>query len=112
MEWFDVGLLDELPPGQAQVVAAGDTNIAVINVDGNIYAVDNTCSHERFEMLGCGLQNDQLIENDQIICPRHGARFDVKTGAALTPPAYEPLNCYPVKVEHGLIMVCSEKVSQ
>ena len=112
MEWIDVGLLDELPPGSAQVVDGGETTIAVINLDGEVYAIDNTCSHDEFSMIGCGLPPEQLIDGDQIICPRHGARFDIKTGAALTPPAYEPVARYPVRVEYGLIQVFPEKLEE
>lgn len=111
-EWIDVGLLDEIPAGQAQVVDAGDTTIAVINLNGQIYAIDNTCSHAEFPMLGCGLPVEQLIDGEQIICPRHGARFDIKTGAALTPPAYDPVACFPVRVEYGLVQVLPEKIEQ
>lgn len=109
-EWIDVGLLNELGPGKAQVVDTGDSTIAVINLKGELYAIDNTCSHERYPMLGCGLPLKELIEDDQIICPRHGARFDIKTGAALTPPAYEPIARYPVRVEYGLVQVLPERL--
>jgi len=111
-EWIDVGLLDKLGPGSAQVVDAGDFVIAVINLDGELYAIDNTCSHEEFQMLDCGLPLEQVIEGDQIICPRHGARFDIKTGAALAPPAYEPVARYPVRVKHGLVQVFPEGLEE
>ena len=107
-EWIDVGLLEELAPGTAQVVDADDNTIAVINLDGELYAIDNTCSHDDFPMFGCGLPLQQLIDGDQVICPRHGARFDIKTGAALTPPAYEPVARYPVRIEYGLVQVYPE----
>ncbi len=111
-EWIDVGLLDELTPGNFQVVDAGDTTIAVINLEGELFAIDNTCSHEAFPMLGCGLPLEQMIEGHQIICPRHGARFDIRSGAALSPPAYDPVARYPIRVEYGLVQVWPEKIGE
>ncbi|MCG8324609.1 MAG: non-heme iron oxygenase ferredoxin subunit [Thiotrichales bacterium] len=108
-EWIDVGLLDELTPGNVQVVDAGETTIAVFNLEGKLHAIANNCSHDNFPMLGCGLPLEQLIDGNQVICPRHGARFDIRTGAALTPPAYEPVATYPVRVEYGLIQVFPEQ---
>ena len=48
------------------------------------------------------------IENDQIVCPRHGARFCLRTGAALTAPAYEPVRTFPIRVAHGMVQVLPE----
>jgi nitrite reductase/ring-hydroxylating ferredoxin subunit len=49
------------------------------------------------------------LEGDQIICPRHGAHFCIKTGEALTPPAYEPIVTFPVRVENGIVQVCDDR---
>jgi 3-phenylpropionate/trans-cinnamate dioxygenase ferredoxin subunit len=111
-EWIDVALLDELPPGDARVVENGDHCIAIINLDGELHAIDNICTHNACPMLGCGLPATQQLDGEQVICPHHGARFDIRTGAALTPPAYEPVARYPVRVEYGLIQVLPEKFGE
>lgn len=111
-EWIDVSLIDELLPGDARVVETDAASIAVINLDGELYAIDNICSHDDFPMLSCGLPMNQLLDGEQVICPRHGARFDIKTGAALTPPACEPVSCYPVRIEYGLVQVLPEPLEE
>jgi 3-phenylpropionate/trans-cinnamate dioxygenase ferredoxin subunit len=76
--------------------------IALCHVDGSFYAIDDVCTHD-----GGPLDQGQL-EGDQIECPRHGARFDVKTGRALTLPAVRPVNSYPVQVEGDDVKVALE----
>ena len=67
--------------------------IVVINVDGEFYAVEDVCTHDG------GPLGEGKLEGCQLVCPRHGARFDVRTGAALTMPAFEPAPTYEVRVE-------------
>ncbi len=70
------------------------------NVEGTIYATDDTCSHAEASLTeGC------LLNGEEIECPRHGARFNVKTGQALSLPAWAPIETYEVKVEDGEIKV-------
>jgi 3-phenylpropionate/trans-cinnamate dioxygenase ferredoxin subunit len=98
-EWIDVAAEGEIPPGGFCTVDWGRTTIAVVNVDGAYYAIEDLCTHEE-EVLTHG-----DIEGDQIVCCRHGARFCLKTGAALTPPAYEPVQTFPVRVRDGRVEV-------
>ncbi|HTV74608.1 MAG TPA: non-heme iron oxygenase ferredoxin subunit [Candidatus Acidoferrales bacterium] len=82
----------EIPPGSTRrVVWSGDA-VLLCNVDGEIYAIEDVCTHD-----GGALDQGQL-ENCRIMCPRHGAYFDVKTGAALTPPAIMPVRTYQTRV--------------
>ncbi|MFN2301426.1 MAG: Rieske (2Fe-2S) protein [Gammaproteobacteria bacterium] len=97
MAWVEVGRTDEFLPGTHRVVEAGGTFIAVFNLDGNFYAIEDICTHDGGELTG------GTVEGDEVICPRHGARFCIKTGNALTPPAYEPTAAFPVVVEDGVI---------
>jgi len=83
----------DLPPGKTLFVRAEGKNILLVNVDGKIYALSNLCTHSK-----CYLHNGKL-KGKVITCPCHFAEFDVTTGAALAPPAKEPLATYPVKVE-------------
>jgi 3-phenylpropionate/trans-cinnamate dioxygenase ferredoxin subunit len=97
--WHDVGTPTDFAAGSCQVVIVGGREIAVANVAGRLYAIDNVCTHDGEELAGGPL------EGDEIICPRHGARFSLKTGAALTPPAYEPVKVYDVRVDDGRVRV-------
>ncbi len=97
MEWVRVCTLGELLPGEYQVAWDGDTPIAVVNLDGDLYAIEDVCTHDGGELTG------GVIEGRQIECPRHGARFDIMTGAVLRPPATVPIATFPVKVEDGIV---------
>jgi len=98
-EWIDVTAADALSPGDFEVVESGDTLIAVFNINGEFHAIEDICTHDGEELTG------GPVEGDEIICPRHGARFCLRTGAALTPPAYEDVTVFPVRVENGRIQV-------
>jgi 3-phenylpropionate/trans-cinnamate dioxygenase ferredoxin component len=94
-----VALQDELPEGHARVFTAGDIEIALSNVGGEVYAIENVCTHDGGP-LGEGRLLDAAIE-----CPRHGARFDVKTGEVLRAPALVPVRSFPVRIVDGVIYV-------
>ena len=102
-DWTDVASTDELAPGDYRVVDIDDAFIAVFNIEGEFYAIEDVCTHD-YETLTGG-----CIEGDEIICPRHGARFNIKTGEALTPPAYEPVATLPVRVENGVVQVKDDR---
>jgi len=95
--WVRVGPTLELLPGESRTVWDGDTPIAVFNVDGDFYAIEDVCTHDGGELTG------GAIEGREVECPRHGARFDVITGDVLCAPAYEPVAKFPVKVEDGVV---------
>jgi 3-phenylpropionate/trans-cinnamate dioxygenase ferredoxin subunit len=101
--WVDVAPAAELKPGQGRLVEVDGAQIAVFNVDGEYYAILDECTHDSSPFLGCGLEAADLLDGDQVVCPRHGARFCVKTGAALTPPAYEPVATFPVRIHEGMV---------
>lgn len=87
-----VGKVQDVTPGQGKVVEAGDKTLAVFNVDGRLYAIDNTCPH-RGGPLGEGDLDGTLVT-----CPWHAWRWDVTTGANANNPAVR-VGCYPVSVE-------------
>jgi 3-phenylpropionate/trans-cinnamate dioxygenase ferredoxin component len=99
MTWIVVGPADSIPPGDYAQVEIDARLVAVFNVDGRFYAIDDLCTHDGGELAGGAL------EGDVVICPRHGARFCLRTGQALTPPAYEPVRTYPTRVVDGVVEV-------
>ncbi len=107
--WFNVAPEEELSSGQAKLVDVDNVMIAVFNLDGKYYAIEDVCTHDGSAMLGRGLEPEQVIDGAEIICPRHGARFCIKTGNALTPPAYEATTTFPVRVENGMIQVTDDR---
>ncbi|HYW03809.1 MAG TPA: non-heme iron oxygenase ferredoxin subunit [Gammaproteobacteria bacterium] len=98
-EWTDVAPVEELPPGRHKVVDLDDVMVAVFNVDGAFYAIEDVCTHDG------GVLTGGIIEGCEIECPRHGARFDIRTGEALTAPAYEPTETFRVRVHEGMVQV-------
>ena len=87
----DVCPVEELPPGHVKIVWSGPIAIGVYNCGGKLYALEDRCSHDDGPLCEGEWEEDECIA----ICPRHGARFDITTGAALTLPAYEPVASYP-----------------
>lgn len=98
-DWVTVARVDELVPGTRRLVDVDGTQIVVFNLDGKYYAIEDVCTHDGGQLTG------GEVEGDQIICPRHGARFCIRTGAALTAPAYEPTATFPVRIENDEIQV-------
>ena len=93
--WVRVCASGELLPGEFKLAYDGDTAIAVFNIDGELYAIEDVCTHDGGELAG------GPIEGYEIECLRHGARFDLRTGAALSAPAYTPTTVFPVRREDG-----------
>lgn len=91
-KWVRVAGPNEVPVGHAKVVLAEGQRLALSNVEGSYFAIEDLCTHDGGP-LGEGELLGQLLE-----CPRHGARFDVKTGRPVTLPAIVPVKTFPVKV--------------
>ena len=93
--------LADLPPGEVKRLDFGeDEAVCIANVDGEIYAVSDRCTHAAVPLSGGPL------EGRQIVCPWHGAMFDLKTGRATCGPAVDPVRCFTVRVENETIHVC------
>lgn len=84
---------DVPPPGKVSVYEVDGARIALCNVDGTLYAIDDVCTHD-----GGALDQGEL-DGVEIECPRHGARFDVRTGSVTALPAFLPIETYPVRVQ-------------
>ena len=102
-DWISVVAAGDLGPGDHKAVEVEDAEIVVINLDGNYYAIEDVCTHDGSE-ISSGCLVDGSIE-----CPRHGARFDVKTGEVTAPPAYEPVDTFPVRVVEGVVQVRDDR---
>ncbi|MGO9948197.1 MAG: non-heme iron oxygenase ferredoxin subunit [Steroidobacteraceae bacterium] len=97
--WIDAGLTANLQDGQTKSIASGRRMIAVVRSGDAFFAIEDVCTHD-----GAALTGGE-IEGTEIICPRHGARFCLRTGEALTPPAYEPVRVFETKIEHEHLWV-------
>jgi len=102
-DWVLVCAEDELPAGEFRVIDVDGADVAVFNIDGELMAIEDVCTHDGAPLTG------GPVEGRQIICPRHGARFCLRTGNALTPPAYEPTSVMPVRVDDGKIFVRDDR---
>jgi len=91
-----------LPPGSMRLVTAGDVTVGVYNCNGELRAIEDRCSHDDGPLCEGDWEDDLC----RVICPRHGSAFDLRTGAALTLPAYEPVATFPVRVrDDGMVVV-------
>jgi naphthalene 1,2-dioxygenase ferredoxin component len=97
--WARVASRSELAPGEVLGVEVAGRSIALYDVDGNIFATDNICTHAYARL------SDGWLDGDLIECPLHAARFDVRTGKVLDPPATVDLKTYPVRVVDDEIQV-------
>ena len=97
--WVDVAPAADLTDGGILSVEVEGLALLLARCGERLHAVEDRCTHDG-EPLGSG-----EVESCEIICPRHFARFSLRTGEALTPPAYEPLRTYPVREQNGRILV-------
>ena len=102
-DWVDVAPAEELTPGSWRTVDVDGTQVAVFNVDGEYYAIEDVCTHDG------GILSGGTVEGAEVECPRHGARFSLTTGEALSPPAYDPVPTFPVRVEQGMVQVRDDR---
>ena len=109
-DWVDVAAVEDFPPGACRVLYIDDAAIAVVNVAGQCHAIEDVCSHDGAALIGGDADAPAtFIEGEEITCPRHGARFCLKTGAALSPPAYEPIPTFPIRIEGGMVQVRDDR---
>ena len=101
MTELEVCPLDELPPGRTKIVHAGLVSVCVYNLDGELYALEDRCSHDDGPLCEGDWEPDECV----VVCPRHGSRFDLRSGRPLTLPAYVPVATFPVRVENGVVKV-------
>jgi 3-phenylpropionate/trans-cinnamate dioxygenase ferredoxin subunit len=99
MQWIDAGAISAWRDGETKSIPVGRRMIAIARTEGQFFAIEDICTHDGAELAG------GEIEGTEIICPRHGARFCLRTGQALTPPAYEPVQVFETKIEADRLWV-------
>jgi 3-phenylpropionate/trans-cinnamate dioxygenase ferredoxin component len=98
-QWVDAGPAADLRDGQTISIPVGRRMIAVARSGESYFAIEDVCTHDGAQLTG------GAIEGAEIVCPRHGARFCLRTGEALTPPAYEPVRVFELEIEDGHLWV-------
>jgi 3-phenylpropionate/trans-cinnamate dioxygenase ferredoxin subunit len=101
-EWMDVMAESALAEGEHVVVDVDGYDVAIFKIDGALYAIEDVCTHD-----GAEIASGEL-DGDEIVCPRHGARFCVKTGQVKCAPAYEDVAIFPVQVVDGRIQIAEK----
>ena len=96
---MDIGSMAELNSSQRLEAELDGYRVRVVQVNGKLYAFEDRCTHDDSPF------EDAPIEDCEIICPRHGARFSLETGEVLAPPAYEPLRIFEVRDSAGRVEV-------
>ena len=91
-DFVKVARTDEIGPGEARLVEVKGRQIALFNVDGEYFAIDNMCTHEEASLA------EGEVSGHEVSCPLHGAKFDIRTGEVLGPPAYDDVARFDVRV--------------
>ena len=102
-EWVDVVTADSLAPGERVKTEVEDVEIIVCRVGDKFFAVEDLCSHEAYSL------EEGVVEDNRITCPLHGAAFCLRTGEALSPPAYAPIAVFPTRIENGVVQVRDDR---
>jgi len=102
-DWVDVAAAEAIAEGEYVVVDVDGTDVAVFKIDGQFYAIEDVCTHDGAEIASGELQGDEIV------CPRHGARFCVKTGEVKCAPAYENIDTFPLQIVEGRVQVRDDR---
>jgi 3-phenylpropionate/trans-cinnamate dioxygenase ferredoxin subunit len=99
LEFVQIAEVNELPPGDRLFVTIDQAQIIVFNLAGILYAIGDVCSHDG------NVLDDAPFEGQDVVCPRHGAHFDIRTGKAVALPAVVDIPAYPVRIRGTYIEV-------
>lgn len=101
-EFIKVAKTSDLAPGEKMLVEYDDEDVGLFNINGEFYAISDVCTHDDGPLI------EGQLDGEHVICPRHGARFNVKTGAQ-TMPAIYPVPLYTVKLEGDDILIAPKE---
>lgn len=99
-EFIKVATLDQIPVNGSTLVEVDDVRVALFNLNGEIYAIEDVCTHDSGPLV-----EGEIVNEHQVQCPRHGARFDIRTGAALSFPAFEATASYAVRIDGQDVLI-------
>ena len=99
MTWTTINTPESFNDTPRQFIDINNLHIMICKLADNFYAFESMCTHAMFEL------DDAPIEGKDIVCPLHGAKFCIKTGEVLSPPAYENLRIFPVRIEDGNVQI-------
>ena len=99
-EFLRIATVGEIPAGGSKLVQIEDIRIALFNLDGEYYAIEDVCTHDDGPLV-----DGEIVNGCEVECPRHGARFDIRTGRAVRMPAFSATNTYEVRVEGNDVLV-------
>lgn len=97
--WVDVGYINEIAPQECKLIEIERKAIAIFNLSDGFYAIEDNCPHQHLPLA------DGLVEGDVITCPYHNAKFNLKSGAVLAPPACENLTIFSTRVVEDKIQI-------
>jgi 3-phenylpropionate/trans-cinnamate dioxygenase ferredoxin subunit len=99
LEYIEIAPTDQILDGERLFVELGGKSIVLVNLAGKLFAIGDVCSHDN------GPVGDGEIEENEIICPRHGARFDIRSGKVTSLPAIKDIPAYPIRVVNGMVEI-------
>lgn len=97
--YYAVCPVEELPSGERLFIELGEDPVVILNINGDVYAIADICTHDD------GPLGEGEIEDHEIICPRHGARFDIRSGDVLSLPAVKGVPSYPIRIRDGMVEI-------
>ncbi len=104
-DWVDVALVESWEKQAIRLIDLDDTMVAIFYFQDKFYAIENVCTHDYCPLIDENEPSTANWQQHRIICPRHGAEFDVTNGKVLAPPAYEDLTVFPTRIEEGMVQV-------
>jgi len=99
-EYVKIATVGEVPVNSSKLIEIDNIRIALFNLDGAYYAIEDVCTHD-----GGPLVEGDIVNGHEVRCPRHGARFDILTGAAVSMPAFEPTTAYDVYIQGDDLLI-------
>lgn len=105
-EYKTVGSVDDFTVGKARRIDFGGRFVAVWRLEDGFFAIEDSCPHAAASLASGLLEEDYVVA-----CPRHGSQFDLRSGRLISLPAVRGVRSYAVKVEDGVVMVCTAPVS-
>lgn len=100
-QWIDVGTAAAVTEESRLDTEVEGYYVAIVRRKGELFAFEDRCTHDGESLAGAELDDDSAAPCGVVVCPRHGARFCLRTGAVLAPPAYEPLRLFTVRERDG-----------